>query len=228
MSAKSVSGYWDKQYTSGPNFEGIGSDRPSSAVVRFVDYLKAQKIPLEGNVLGIGCGVGRSENWLASLGFVTHGVDISKVAIARAKMVAKNLGVGVDFRVADISKRLPYKNQSMVYIVDLFSSPTLLLKDFKKYLKEAKRVLKKNGMVLFYASERSVDKQAKKLLKESPGPEKNTYKFEDGLVERAFTLDELKTFWHPLTVEKAELLSVSVKYRGKIYKRKFWWVILKK
>ena len=54
-----------------------------------------------GKVLDIGCGTGTCVTYLASKGFDAYGMDISKVAIRKARGKAQTLGVKCDLRVMD-------------------------------------------------------------------------------------------------------------------------------
>ena len=53
-------------------------------------------------MLEIGCGTGTNAIFLAKRGFTVTAVDVSSLAIEQAHAKAKQAGVNVDFRVADI------------------------------------------------------------------------------------------------------------------------------
>lgn len=55
-----------------------------------------------GTVLDVGAGEGADSIWLAKLGWTVTGVDISTVAIGRAQQEARDAGVSIDWRVADV------------------------------------------------------------------------------------------------------------------------------
>jgi SAM-dependent methyltransferase len=57
-----------------------------------------------GRALDLGCGEGRNSLWLAQQGFQVTAVDFSDVAIAKARQLAQNAGVEVDFQVADVTR----------------------------------------------------------------------------------------------------------------------------
>jgi 2-polyprenyl-3-methyl-5-hydroxy-6-metoxy-1,4-benzoquinol methylase len=52
--------------------------------------------------LEIGCGTGTNAVFLAQRGFTVTAVDLSPLAVEQARAKAKQAGVNVDFRVADI------------------------------------------------------------------------------------------------------------------------------
>lgn len=47
-------------------------------------------------------------------------------------------------------------------------------------------------------------------------------------IERTFTLEEIVSMYHPLKVEKQELIYYPSEFEGKTYERYFWWVLLLK
>jgi len=55
-----------------------------------------------GRALDLGTGEGRHAVWLASLGWQVTAVDFSAVGIERGRRGAQELGVGVDWVVADL------------------------------------------------------------------------------------------------------------------------------
>ena len=58
-------------------------------------------VPTGGRVLDLACGVGRHSIELAKLGYRVTGVDISPVFIERARELAEEAGVDVEFVVGD-------------------------------------------------------------------------------------------------------------------------------
>lgn len=221
--------YWNESYRKGPDFTDLGSGRPSEAVTKFVTFLKEKGLPLQGNLLDVGTGLGRNANWLAHQGFKVTGVDVSDVAILKASQQAKKLKVDVNYKIIDVASGLPFDDNSFDYVTDILVSQLFNSQERKKYKGEVVRVLKPGGKLLLYTLDRSKDLSARQLVKDHPGPEKNTYSIPDsGLVERTFTLEEIEKLWQPLRLEAHELLYVPSPYKGKVYKRYFWWIILAK
>jgi SAM-dependent methyltransferase len=52
--------------------------------------------------LDVACGEGRNSVWLASRGCEVIGFDISPLALAKARRLAEQRGVGLDLRLADV------------------------------------------------------------------------------------------------------------------------------
>jgi len=224
-----TSHFWNERYSKDIGFEVLKTEKPSEAVVKLAKYLESKKIPFQGKVLDIGCGMGRNANWLAQKGFSVSGVDISQVAVKEASQRAQKLGLSINYQTADVSKSLPFADTSFDFVIDIVTNQLLSLDDLKSYKEEILRILEPEGKFLLYTLDRSVDKGAQQLLKDFPGPEENTYIIpQSGLVERTFTLEEIVDFWSPLNVESSELLFVPTKFEGKVYERYFWWVIFNK
>lgn len=63
-----------------------------------------EMIPAAGRVLCVGDGEGRNSVWLASQGFVVDAFDASSVAVAKARVLAADRGVTVEFEVAGVDE----------------------------------------------------------------------------------------------------------------------------
>ena len=57
--------------------------------------------PPGGRVLCVADGEGRNSVWLAQQGFVVDAFDIAEVGVAKARRLAQQQGVSVNYRVAD-------------------------------------------------------------------------------------------------------------------------------
>lgn len=84
---------WNERY-SVPDF--IFGTEPNA-------YLARQRHLLEPGrrALAVADGEGRNSVWLAGLGLQVDAFDISAVAVAKARNLARDAGVDVDFQVAD-------------------------------------------------------------------------------------------------------------------------------
>ncbi len=235
---------WEKEYRN-PKLV-TGYDKPQAFFLKFLKGLKKGKIysnPVTVNfdglrVLDLGSGTGRNANYLAQEGAKVIGIEISETAIGLAKNRANELGVGVEYIKQSIGEKYPFDGDSFDLVVDITSSNSLNEKERKIYLEEVKRVLKKEplnplsglgkGVFFVRALCKDGDKNAKFLLKNNPGKEKDTYIMpETGLVERVFSKEDLintySKYFNILKLEKTESYSV---INNRKFKRKFWLVIL--
>jgi len=81
--------FFEKQYKDEPSWV-IGTVQPS--LLEEMD-----KIKITGRSIDIGCGVGECVNYLSSIGYESHGVDISLTAIAKAITAANKQNLSVFF-----------------------------------------------------------------------------------------------------------------------------------
>lgn len=85
---------WDERYSADP--EAIWSGRPNGT---FVAELTGRPA---GRALDVGCGEGADAIWLAQQGWQVTAVDISTIAIDRARRAADLAGVAVDWQRRDV------------------------------------------------------------------------------------------------------------------------------
>lgn len=89
---------WDERYEKGDTPWETGQS--SSELQRVL----AETAIRPCRVLELGCGTGASAVWLAQQGFDVTAIDLSKLAIDRARQRATEAGVRVNFLVADVLK----------------------------------------------------------------------------------------------------------------------------
>jgi 2-polyprenyl-6-hydroxyphenyl methylase/3-demethylubiquinone-9 3-methyltransferase len=110
-----------------------------------------QGLSANAKILDVGCGAGLISNELAKDGYELHGVDQSASSIEVAKRHAPR-GSKVHYSAGD-AFALPYEDQSfdVVMLLDFLEH----VEDPAAAIKEAGRVLKPNGMMLFYTFNRT-------------------------------------------------------------------------
>ena len=94
---------WDERYDRG----GPSGVHEVNLPAVFVPY--AASFPTAGHVLDLACGRGLAAVWFARRGMDVLGVDVSPVAITRARQLAESSGVTqrCRFQVADLDDGLP-------------------------------------------------------------------------------------------------------------------------
>jgi ubiquinone/menaquinone biosynthesis C-methylase UbiE len=125
---------WDTWYAKGAHWEL--SQHPSKTV-----DLISPELNKDDKVLDLGCGSGRDCFFLAKKGVKVTGIDISKVAIEKAKEFAKKENLDIQFDVGNIEE-LPYESN---FFDKIISAYTIQDTDIEKVSKEMHRVLKNNG-----------------------------------------------------------------------------------
>lgn len=221
---------WDREYRN-PKFV-TGKDGPQADTLRFLKFLKKdQKYKIENkNVLDLGCGTGRNSNYLAEQGNKVIGIEISKTALSVAQNRARDLGVGVDYRLGDIGEKYDIENNSIDVILDVTSSNSLDEKGRDVYLNEMNRILKTGGYVFVRALAKDGNKNVKNLLKMSPGKEYDTYIIKEiGLTERVFSREDfIKTYSKYFKILHLEKKTSYTTFDSRIYKRDYWLAYLTK
>jgi SAM-dependent methyltransferase len=105
--AVSDASFWDERYRSA---DGIWSGDPNPQLVAEVSGLAP------GTALDVGCGEGADAVWLAERGWHVTAIDISGVALERARKAAANAGVTerIDWRKGDIATWTPERSYDLV------------------------------------------------------------------------------------------------------------------
>ena len=88
-------GSWDDAYRGGRAPWDIG--RPQPAIVRV-----AGAGELTGHVLDVGCGSGEHALLASTMGLQVTGVDVSRIAIERARAKARQRGLIAEFLVGNV------------------------------------------------------------------------------------------------------------------------------
>jgi len=98
----------------------------------------------------MGCGTGTNAVTLTQNGWQTVGVDFSPKAIAAARRKAAQLGLAIQFYLADVAD-LGFLHDSFDYIFDIGCLFALTAVQQKKYAAEITRLLKPGGDFMLYA-----------------------------------------------------------------------------
>ncbi|MES3031359.1 MAG: class I SAM-dependent methyltransferase [Patescibacteria group bacterium] len=213
---------WEREYRD-PKLVTLGTEA-TSAIKDFARYVrKERKVELDNlKILDLGCGNGKNSIYIAEqgLGNEVTGVDISETALEYAR---KAYPAG-KFVKLSIGQALPFADTSFDIIIDSTSSNSLSEKEREVYLSEISRLLKPGGHLFVRALCKDGDKNAQTLIKEFPGPEKDTYIMPElGLTERVFSKEDLIALYSPLfSLLFIEKETHYTKFNNKSYKRNFW------
>ncbi|TQK28049.1 class I SAM-dependent methyltransferase [Arthrobacter sp. SLBN-53] len=108
---------WDAMYVE-------GADMPVAALPAVFGGV-ADLFPRTGAALDIACGTGGVAVWLAQRGLRVQAVDVSAVAIVRARRFAEQSAVPVTFDVADLDAGLPSGEPVDVLLCNKFRNTAL-------------------------------------------------------------------------------------------------------
>lgn len=221
---------WENEYDS-QKLMTLGAE-PQADVLRFLKwYKKFAKTDLANEkILDLGCGTGRNANYLAEQGALVMGMDIARNALMEAKRRAKKLGVVVKYLEQSMGAEWPIEDASANLILDVTSSNSLNEHEREVYLAECARVLQSQGVIFLRALCRDGDKNAKELLKSSPGKEYDTYKLKGvGITERVFSEQDLRqTYGEYFKIIFLEKKVGYQRFNNQSYKRIYWLAYLQK
>lgn len=111
-------------------WDGTYADRPApGTVVAPAEFAPFTDVfPTTGHGLELACGQGALSVWLARRGVTVRGVDVSPVAVGRARDLARRNGVAdrCSFVVADLDDGLPPGDPADVIVCYRFWDPRLI------------------------------------------------------------------------------------------------------
>lgn len=231
---------WDREYKKSTFL--TKENKPQSDVVRFVKWLtrashkatqgeEREKLDIENStVLDLGSGTGRNSFYFAELGARVTGLEISKTAIDIANKNAKESGLSIEYIKQSIGEKFPVEDSSIDIALDITSSNSLDESERDIFLNETSRVLKDGGYFFTKALCKDGDENAKFLLKNNPGKEKDTYIMPDTeITERVWSREDFTEtygkYFEILNIEKKTSYS---RMNNRVYKRNFWLVYMKK
>lgn len=128
--------YWDKSF----EIYSVNKEEYSQWLVKYINIIKNCKT----SVLDLGCGVGCDSILLTENGFDVIACDFSKIALGRLNRDNKNIKT----LLLDISKPLPFENNSFDVVVADLSLHYFDEQITKNIMQEIKRILTQNGILI--------------------------------------------------------------------------------
>ncbi len=177
--------FWNLMYLFRPPWD---TGRPQPALVEWIERTRTRP----GRALDLGCGTGTNAIYLARQGFQVTGVDIARLAIAKARRKAQEAGVDVRFLVADVTD-LPPDLGTFDLALDVGCFHSLSQEDRARYVASLQRVLVPGGVYLLYAF-LPLEKGQRR-----PGPRGITSEEVQGYFQEGFHLREAqrREDWRP-------------------------------
>jgi 2-polyprenyl-3-methyl-5-hydroxy-6-metoxy-1,4-benzoquinol methylase len=112
-----------------------------------MDFLEAAR---PGRALDLGCGTGTNAITMAQHGWEVAAIDISTIAIMRAKRKARKAGVKISFLQGDVTILDRYKD-AYDFVLDIGCFHVLSIEQRKEYADSIDRLLKPSGTFLLYS-----------------------------------------------------------------------------
>ena len=95
------------------------------------------------NVLDVGCGEGRNSIFLASKNHIVEAFDISEAGINKAKLIAENMNLNINFMVKNLSEYKFIKKYNVILSHGVLHLPEKQYRD--EFILKAKENTKING-----------------------------------------------------------------------------------
>jgi SAM-dependent methyltransferase len=143
--------FWNKRYA---NLDYLYGTEPNSFLAEHCNLLS-------GPVLSLSEGEGRNAVFLASRGLDVIGVDISPVALEKAKTLARSRGVQIKTMVADLATFKPEENH-YGSVISISAHLPSTVRD--KLYPSIERSLRQNGVILLEAFSEN------QLIRDTGGP----------------------------------------------------------
>src|SRR6185312_8332910 len=191
--------FWNMEYQTSEHL--ALSSAPAEDLQKFVRFLERQTkheiLNPRSKVLDLGCGNGRNLIYLAEeFGMRGTGYDISHVAIQEAERASKDLPI--QYEVRSIVEPLPQPDESVNVVMDMMTSHFLKKAEREALKAEILRVLRTTGWFFFKSFLAEEDLNVKRLLRDHPADEENSYIHPElGVYEHVWTEDEIHEFFEP-------------------------------
>jgi ubiquinone/menaquinone biosynthesis C-methylase UbiE len=214
--------FWNEEYKEAGHF--ALSETQSEDLEKFTRWLRREYgdsvLNVTASVLDLGTGNGRNLCWLSkTFGVRGTGYDISTEAVKQAKARATHEGLPLTFEARSIAGPLTVPDESQTVVLDMMTSHFLKAAERTVLIDEIFRVLKPGGYLFLKTFLLDEDKHARRLIKESPAGEENSYIHpEIGVAEHVSSEDELEALYG----EKFEIKKIerSHRHKGKFAKRR--------
>lgn len=183
---------WDQSYARGENFIFF----PKEEVVKFLNRFVRKKdginfhrdnleLSTQPKALDLGCGVGRQTVLLQEFGFNSFGVDISQVALDKAKETSKALGYNMENNFVLIDKiQLPFDDDFFEIAISDSVLDSMNFCFAREYMAELDRTVKSLVYLNLISSDSSGGFQAEDLLVED--------KHEEGTIQSYYDVNRVK------------------------------------
>ncbi len=188
--------FWDNEYKNANHLK-LSTDH-SEDLEKFTRWVIREKredvLTPPASVLDVGCGNGRNLIFLArQFGLSGTGYDISTAAVAQAKAASE--GLDLTYQARSIAGSLELPDNSQTLVLDMMTSHFLNEAERRFLRDEIFRVLRPGGFVFMKTFLADGDLHTRRLLKDAPAKEENTYIHPViGVPEYVYTEDALTEF----------------------------------
>lgn len=164
----------------------------------FYEYIKDCETP----IIDLGCGSGNDTKWLIENGKEVIPCDYSIKAIEKIKINFPELD---RIECFDMKKGLPFEDDFTDIVIADLSLHYFEAEDTKNILNEIKRVLRKDGILMFRVNS---TKDVNHGAGEGEEIERHFYKMQDGMYKRFFDKEDIEYFftdWKCLCIKEEQM-----------------------
>lgn len=158
---------------------------------RFEPYIETCTTP----ILDLGCGGGNNTRYLIERKKQVIACDFSKQAV---KAIAENFPEAADTKCFDMTDGIPFADGSFELVIADLCLHYFLRNDTEAIVQELKRILKKNGHLLFRVNSINDTNHGAGQGEEK---EEHVYQTGDGRLKRFFTEEEIRFFFRDFNIE---------------------------
>jgi SAM-dependent methyltransferase len=194
--------YWNKKHIGYATKDWI--DKPT-----IFSQFAIQYFPKTGTLLDLGAGHGQDSRFFTKKGYTVTGTDFSETALKFLKEKADKEGLKIKTEQVDLSKDLPFENESFDIVYAHLSLHYFDLDTTNNLFSEIQRILKPDGILA--ALFNTVDDPEIPQFKEV---EKDYYLDPEGVYKRYFSVETLEEF------TKGKFETVVLDNKGETYKDK--------
>lgn len=130
-------------------YNAFYKDKDYAAEAKQIDRLIKKYSENVHSIINYGCGTGKHDRELVSLGYSCAGIDLSQTMIEVARKNSEGLEPAIDFSVADIRTYEPTRKYDAVISLFHVMSYQNSNEDILAALKTARKALDKGGLFLF-------------------------------------------------------------------------------
>lgn len=202
---------------------------PSQYVVRFHEFLKQKNI-ISGTVVDIGAGKGRNTLYMAQQGFQAWALDYIKQATEHIDSAARQAHLDHLIQTRCMPVDAPWAIQDNFFdiAIDCFASIDIETQAGREtYRNEMLRTLKPGGYALIVVCA-AEDEFEQELIKNSPGPEKNSSIWPSGKFQKNYDQEELRNFYQNFEIITLETIQKKAHKLGRDFMATNYSMIIRK